>query len=390
MKVDELRERIDEQPAFPESEYRRRAEVAASEMSAQGIDVLALFDPQSICYFTGYSSVNLWDLACLVLPRDAPVRLVLWDFEVLRLEASGVDVTTFTYPSYGDPLEAIQRAFTGLRHRTYGSDVWTPSVPPRTWEHLVAMLGTSKRVDARPVLWRTRLRKSPLEMDLLRRSAAATDAGVAAAAEAIEPGVRDREIAAAAAEAMLAAGSGHFSIQPIVAIGPRAGVPHSESSGRQVRSGEAVFLELGAAMHRYTAPVMRTVQVGEAHDDLLALAELASATVQAAVRAMKPGVPVNDVVRQASDVVYAGDSDILFHRYFGYPVGISFPPSWLENLDFQLTPENDVPLEEGMVFHVPLSLRRRGLRGVGLSYTAAVGADGGEPLTGSPPRLIHR
>jgi Xaa-Pro dipeptidase len=388
MYLDTFRMRIEEQPAFPPEEYRRRAATAQREMAARGIDLVVLFDPQSICYFTGYTSVNLWDLGAVILPTEGAVRLVLWEFEVPRLEASGAEVQVFTYPSHSDPLQTVLKAITDLDPRVYGLDGWTPHVPPEAWSRLRAALSAATLADVRAVLWSTRLRKSSAELELLRTAARATDAGVAAGVRAVRPGAVDHEIASAVTDAMLEAGSDHFAIQPIVAVGPRAGVPHSESSGRRVRPGEGVFLELGASIHRYTAPVMRTVACGTPHPDLLVLADLCTRSVEAAVQTMRPGCPASAVAAAANQVVVEGGGSILFHGYFGYPVGVSFPPSWLEALDYHVTLDNEAPLEEGMVFHLPISLRRRGERGVGLSYTVAVTSGGAEVLTGTPASLI--
>lgn len=384
--LDEFREAIGEEPAFANEEYRGRRERAQAAMSEVGIDVLVLFDPQSICYFSGYTSVNLWDLSAVIIPATGSVRLVLWEFEIPRLEASGADVDLSTYPSHGDPVDAVAQALRGLEPSTFAVDTWTPSLPVAVWERLGDMVAGARHVDARPVLWRTRLIKTEPELEVLRRAAAVTDVGIRAAIEAVGPGVRDREIAAAAAAAMLEAGSGHFSIQPIVTVGPRAGVPHSEAADRKVRFGEGVFLEFGASVSRYTSPCMRTVVCGEPHPDMTELGELAARSTRAAADAIQPGALASSVEAAARKILDE-DPTILFHGYFGYPVGVSFPPSWLENLDFYLGGGNDAVLETGMVFHVPISLRRRGTRGVGLSYTIAVGRDGPEILTGTPLAL---
>jgi Xaa-Pro dipeptidase len=187
---------------------------------------------------------------------------------------------------------------------------------------------------------------------------------------------------------MLRAGSEHFSIQPIVAVGPRAGVPHSESVGKRVERRQCVFLEIGACRHRYTAPIMRTLVVGEPEPRLAALAKVAEVTIAAVMRASAPGVPAKDVALAGQRVIDEDSSGILFHRYFGYPVGFGVPPSWLENLAFLIQASNEEPMDVGMVFHVPLSLRHLGERGVGLSQTLEITTDGAVPLSSVPPRLI--
>lgn len=388
VKAAELRKDIAEEPVFERAEYERRVRVARDVMRERSIDVIVLFDPASVCYFTGFHSVNLWDLYAVVIADEDPVYVVLWDGEIPRFEVTGQLGKVVPYEGQSDPLDCLIEVLADLRFRAYGSDAWTRYYPAALPDRLARDLRPLTTCDARPVLWATRLRKSPAEIALLKRVAAVTDLGLAAVVENAGIGVSDHELAAAAAEAMLRAGSGHFSIQPIVAIGPRAGIQHSESSGRRIHSGDTILLELGACLARYTAPVMRTVVVGQPSERVKKLAAVASEAVEATVEALRPGTPCSDVARVTQRVITEGIPDIYFHGYSGYPVGEGFPPSWLVNLGFYIHLRNDKPLVEGMVFHLPISLRDNGERGVALSYTAVVGPNGGDVMTGTAAELI--
>ena len=52
-----------------------------------------------------------------------------------------------------------------------------------------------------------------------------------------------------------------------------------------------------------------------------------------------------------------------------------------------LSADNHNPLVEGMVFHLPLTLRRLGEYGAGFSETVIIGADGAQPLSRLPRTL---
>ncbi len=79
---------------------------------------------------------------------------------------------------------------------------------------------------------------------------------------------------------------------------------------------------------------------------------------------------------------------IHFHDHFAYSVGIGFPPTWIEP-GFGILMNNHAPLEAGMVFHFPMTLRVKGEFGVGQSQTAIVGDTGSEVLSELPLGL-HR
>ena len=80
-------------------------------------------------------------------------------------------------------------------------------------------------------------------------------------------------------------------------------------------------------------------------------------------------------------------NQIAFHDLFGYPVGIGYPPNWIENPAFYLGADNYNPLQAGMVFHPPLTLRRLGEYGAGFSETLIVTETGAEPLSKLPRQL---
>ena len=78
---------------------------------------------------------------------------------------------------------------------------------------------------------------------------------------------------------------------------------------------------------------------------------------------------------------------IAFHDLYAYPVGIAFPPNWIENPSFYLSAANPNPLKAGMVFHLPLTLRRLGEYGAGFSETMIITEDGNESLSRIPRSL---
>lgn len=384
--IEALRDRVGEGPLFGPAEHADRVGRAQAQMRADGIDLLVLFDPDSIAYFSGYSSVNLWDFAAVLIAAEGEPTVVLWEFELPRFEVSAAHGEARTYALGEDPEHVLAAAVAALGPQSWATDEWHPASAAAGSPRLRRCLPPSARRDARRVLWRTRLVKSAAELELLERAAAVTDLGVRAAHAALAPGVSDHELAAAAAAAMLAAGSGHFAIQPIVALGSRAGVPHSEAAGAVVRPGQPVFLELGARLRGYTAPLMRTLTLGEPEPELRGLEQVAAAALAAALEAIRPGATAATVAAAVNATV-ATAPEILFHRCVGYPVGAASPPSWIEPLDFLIEEGNSEPLAADMVFHLPLSLRHRGLRGVGLSQTVRVTASGAEVLSSIPPTL---
>jgi Xaa-Pro aminopeptidase len=148
--------------------------------------------------------------------------------------------------------------------------------------------------------------------------------------------------------------------------------------------GDSVFIEIGSNIDRYTAPIMRTAAIGEPLPEVRNVHSIANDCLQALVEAIRPGVTAAEIAAVGHRMVSRIPSDIIFHYTFGYPVGVNFPPSWLEESNFLLVKDNHAPLQPGMVFHLPMSLRSYGRFGIGLSETIYVTERGVEVLTDMP------
>ena len=110
--------------------------------------------------------------------------------------------------------------------------------------------------------------------------------------------------------------------------------------------------------------------------------EVAQLAVQTIVETARAGVRASDVATAAYNkaIKQIGDR-IQFHHNFGYSVGIGFPPDWLEPIHFFIQRDNHTPLQAGMTFHLPLTLRVLGVYGVGTSETILITEEGCDVLT---------
>jgi Xaa-Pro aminopeptidase len=242
--------------------------------------------------------------------------------------------------------------------------------------------------DATAALDEARVVKSGEELACLRKAASITDLGMAAALDAAREGASDHEIAAAAAAALLAHGSEFMCIEPIVAVGLNSSLAHSTANGRVAGPGEPVFVELGACASRYTAPLMRSAVIGSVSREVQELADYSSRILDAMTAVMRPGVAASEVARVAHRELAPVEASVAFHYVYGYSVGVGYPPSWLEETGFFLQPDNGRELRPGMVFHLPMTLRRPGRVGCGFSETVCITETGCEVLSALPRRLV--
>jgi Xaa-Pro dipeptidase len=209
-----------------------------------------------------------------------------------------------------------------------------------------------------------------------------------AAISAVAAGLLDNEVAAAAHQALIAAGSEFPCASPTVTTGPRSGIPHTNHHRTRIASGDAVLIEMGGCYERYSAPLMRTVFVGSPPAGARELADASLAALDAVMATVRPGVNGEEVAEKVSKTLPLDDPSIVFHHTYGYSVGLGFPPTWADDHDLTLISGNRIVLKPGMVFHSTMSLRRKARYGVAVSETLAVTETGCEALTEFPRRYF--
>ena len=378
---------IPREAVFPVDEYRRRVVRVHTRMAERQLDAIVLFGPHNIAYLTGMDSENLFDSQACILAAGRDPVLVILDFEIGRFENSSWLEKPVLYGQFDDPVAAFAGAISaaGLARSKLGIDRrW---IGAQQYQQLVTALPGAAIEDGYGVVERVRVVKSPAEIELMRKAASFTDAGVEAGFAAIAEGRHDYEIAAEIMQALYGAGSDLSCWGPIVAAGYRSGLAHSAHNGKKLKSGESVFLELTGQHRRYTAPLMRTAVIGKASAEQRRLADASAGAVAGILEAAKAGKSAKAVAAAGLRHIAPVEQGIVFHHNFGYPVGLGYPPSWIETLGFFLRADNPEPLEAGMVFHLPMSLRVAGRFGICLSHTMLVTAEGGVALTRSPARL---
>jgi Xaa-Pro dipeptidase len=377
------------EPTFAEAEYRRRLAAVHARMAQRGLDGILLFGPHNINYLTGMDSENLFDPQACVVAAGADPVLVILDFERGRFDNSAWLPAPIEFDGFADPVLAFTAAVRqqglgaariGLEQRAIGHDYY---------EKLAAALPGATLEDAFGVVEGARLVKSEVEIALMREAAAITDRAVEAGFLAIADGRPDYEVEAAICGGLYRNGSDLVCWGPIVAAGYRGGLAHSSHNGYRMRTGDIVFIEVTGQRKRYTAPLMRTAIIGKPSAQQRRIADASAGAVAAILATARAGTPACDIAAAALKPIAPVLDKVIFHHNFGYPVGVGYPPSWIETLGFFLRSNNAAPVEAGMVFHLPMSLRVAGEFGICLSHTMLVTPDGGEALTKTSATLME-
>ena len=375
--------------AFSHPEYERRLGLARERMDAEGMGLLLVFHPPHVFYLSGYQSFSVYNGECVVLPLDGDPLLV-----VDPPELGGALMHTWLDLAYGYDREVDGAAFlatllanTGLDEGRIGIETASRALPVQFYDRLKEGLPRAELVDGSDIVTQVKARKFPEEIEYLRRAAAITDLGMKAALDAVEAGTTDSDVARAAHDAMIGAGSEYMCVQPIVTTGRRSGILHSTHKRVRLENGDAVLIEMGGCVNRYTAPVMRAATVGEPPGEVERVANACLAALERVLATIRPGVTGHDVAEAGWEALREAGDDIVFHGNFGYSIGAGFPPTWADGAA-AITLGSHAPLEPGMVFHHPVAVRKLGRFGVAFSETTVVTDDGCDVLTDVERKLF--
>ncbi len=379
---------MDREDVFETIEFENRLARVRARMRDWEVDTIVLHHPSNIYYLCGHNTLNIWDYQCLVVPLETTPFMVLLQFEQGRFNASatGADAVYFGN-DHADPVKATVDAMRdrGALSGRVGLEAGCEFLNASRHNALVDALSDARVSDTSGLVESVRVTKSAAEIEVMRIAARATDAAMTAGLGAIDAGIDDYTVTAAMADSLIKSGTKAFSIFPMVAVGERSGVPHHSQNGKRIEPGETVFLECSPAIHWYHSPLMRTAVVGKPNDPFVkTLADTGAEAIHAMMHAMKPGVLASDVAMAGSKVIDRIRDDTLFRDFYGYAVGVGFPPIWICGGSMQLLRTNHQPLEAGMTFHFPMTLRKLGEFGVGQSRAVVVTESGCEALAGLP------
>ena len=371
-------------PAPSPDRLRARIDRARQAAAAADTDALLIAPGSDLRYLIGQAGGSFERLSTLVVPAgDAPPALV-----VPALEAAGfgdvpfddLGVELVTWVDGQDPYRIV--ADLAGRAGTVKQVAVSDSTIALHVLTLRGALPEVRQVLAGPIVRELRMRKDPAEIDALRRAAAAIDRVHARVPSLLAPGRTEAEVGADIAAAIVE--EGHTAAEfIIVGSGSNGASPHHEMSDRVIETGDVVVVDIGGPIPEgYNSDCTRTYSVGEpAQADVRETYAVLEAAQQAAVRAVRPGVPASAVDAAAREpITAAGFGERFIHRT-GHGIGLDV------HEEPYMMAGNELALEPGMAFSVEPGIYHEGRWGARIEDIVVVTEDGVEPLNTRPHGL---
>ena len=379
---------IDTEFAFSIAEYKARVSKVRQAMAERAIDAVIVTFPPNVLYLSGFQTFSNNNGETFLLPIEGDPLLIVDGPEAGGALLHSWVTRQFTYePDLSRESQlATLLVDEDLDHKRIGVESGTRGTPANFLTTLADLLPNIEIADIGDIIDNVKAIKSPAEIQYIRTGAAATDIGVKAAVEAACEGGSDNDIAAAASQAMISAGSEYMCLSPIATSGPRSGILHSTHKRNTLSKGDIILVEMGACYQRYTAPTMRTISIGEPNDEAKRMSDACLTALNNVLMHLRPGISAHEVAEAGWKGMREAGSDYVFHGSFGYAVGAGFPPYWADGTASIQSGIRTI-LQPGMVFHHPIALRKLGHYGVAFSETSVITERGHEVLTNSPRHL---
>jgi Xaa-Pro aminopeptidase len=173
--------------------------------------------------------------------------------------------------------------------------------------------GTAPRrlEDPGTIVHELRLRKDPLELDAMRKAAAATAAGFAAGMRATRPGLEEFELQTIMEHHYRLNGAAATAYPSIVAGGDNALILHYRTNDDVLRDGDLLLVDSGSEYAMYASDVTRTWPVnGRFTPEQRAVYEIVLQAQKDAIACVQPGRPFNDYHAAAVRTISAGLLDL--------------------------------------------------------------------------------
>jgi Xaa-Pro aminopeptidase len=375
-------------------------------LEAEGLDALVSSTTDNLQYVTGFRSIahalfrglELYGVFTrqgvgLVIPFIDATGVSSDGIEVDRIACYGnfffnytdtpgpvgIRVREITSAPAASPADALAQVLGDLGALGGRIGVDEAGMFPATWQRLTERLAGTTLQAAYAHFRTARMVKSAEEVRRLERAALIAEDGIAAVLGMLKEGVTEREGALAFEQEILRKGAQPFFT--VVTMGDRAALADVYASDRALAKGDLVRFDLGCVYQGYRSDISRTAVLGAPTDKQRRYYDAIRDGERAAIAAMKPGVPVNQIFEIGMRVTREAGMPHYKRNHVGHGIGLEpyDPPT--------INAATETPLEPGMVFCVETPYYEHGWGGVQLEDAVEITATGVRQLTRSSQEL---
>jgi len=340
-----------------------------SLMESRGFDGYLVAEMKNMLYFTGFSGGSV-----LLVSRNAGSTLFVYGVNYEAAKVKTREASVELVKPEEDLIKIIVERLKDLKIRNVGFD----SLKASTYLKLKESSNEITFKDAGDIVWTLRKVKDHSEISLIKKAAELTSLGIKKAAEIIDAGLSEREVAAEIEYEMRKAGSDGVAFDTIVSSGLNSAFPHGGCGDRVIEKSDLVVIDVGAKYRDYCSDLTRTFIIGKPSSKQFQIYETVRKAQELAVEKAKAEIKAREVDRVARDYISKAGYGEYFVHSLGHGVGLD-----IHELP-TLSPKSKEILMEGNVVTIEPGIYIPGFGGVRIEDTVLILKDGAEKLTEAP------
>jgi Xaa-Pro aminopeptidase len=352
-------------------DFQARRDRLRKAFQKSGIDALLVTDFINVTYLTGFTG----DDSYLLVRRDGETVLSDPRYTVqLGEECPGVDLSI--RPPGVPMLTAVVRAVKAAKINRLGIEADSMTVGLRN--QIADKLPKLEIVPTSGLVENLRIIKDKYEIERHRRAVWQAEKAFAVLRSTIRPEMTEKEVADSLEHQFRLFGGKNASFPSIVAVGPRAALPHAVPGGKLIAEDDFVLVDWGVNEGLYCSDLTRMVVTGKISPKLRKVYGVVLEAQKRAIAAVRPGAIAHDVDNVARSYIEKAGFGKRFKHGLGHGLGM------LVHEAPRLAVKNQTVLKPGMVVTVEPGIYLPGWGGVRIEDDVLVTRDGHEVLTSVP------
>jgi Xaa-Pro aminopeptidase len=351
--------------------FHVRREKLRKLMQHAGAESLLVTSFVNVTYLTGFTGD---DSFLLVMPSGEALLSDQRYTTQLEEECPGLELLIRSPKT--SMLELVVRAIKASKVARLGieADSITVGLRDRIADKLpkVSLIPSSGLVES------LRIIKDKEEIAAIQRAVSQAERAFAVLRAAIRSDQTEKELADNLEHQMRQFGAKGASFAPIIAVGPRAALPHARASAKRIGEADFVLIDWGADEGLYKSDLTRVLVTGRIPPKLERVYGVVLNAQLQAIKAIRPGASCQDVDSVARGIIEKAG----FGRQFGHGLGHGL------GLDIHESPrlgqKQKQVLKPGMVVTVEPGIYMPGWGGVRIEDDVLVTKSGHEVLTSVP------
>ncbi|MBL9125006.1 MAG: aminopeptidase P family protein [Planctomycetaceae bacterium] len=348
-----------------------RRDKLRKSMKALGVDALLVTNFTNVTYLTGFTGDDSYLLV------HAKGQVVISDPRYttqLEEECPGLDA--FIRPPGMGMLEGVTQALAAAKIAKLGVEADSMTVGFR--DQLAEKLPKTAVVTAARLVEQLREVKDKEEIAEIRQAIWFAEKAFAVLRATLRPERTEKEVADDLENQLRLFGAKGSSFPPIVAVGPRAALPHARPTQQLIGSSEFVLIDWGASGRLYKSDLTRVLVTGRIPAKLERVYRVVLSAQEQAIAAIRPGISGHDVDRVARELIAKAGFGANFGHGLGHGIGLDIHEGP------RLAAGQHLPLKPGMVVTVEPGIYLPGWGGVRIEDDILVTKTGHEVLTSVP------